>query len=173
MTALRPAIWLLALALALPGAAGAVEPGEMLDNPALEARARTISKELRCLVCQNQSIDDSSAALARDLRLLVRERLSAGDSDDQAIAFIVARYGDFVLLNPPFKASTWLLWLGPPLVFAAGIGGIIVWFRRRRDRVFVAHAIAVRTDLPLAPLDLARHKRRAAADAKNGLHAVE
>ena len=132
MTGPRLAIWFLALALALPGAAKAVEPGEMLKDPVLEARAREISKELRCLVCQNQSIDDSNASLARDLRVLVRERLSAGDSDGQTVAFIVERYGDFVLLNPPFKPSTWLLWLGPALIFAFAAWGAIVWVRSRR-----------------------------------------
>jgi cytochrome c-type biogenesis protein CcmH len=132
MTVPRPAIWILALSLVLPSATRAVEPGEILKDPALEARARTISKELRCVVCQNQSIDDSNATLARDLRVLVRERLTAGDSDDQAVAYIVDRYGDFVLLNPPFKASTWLLWLGPLLVLMAGIGGTALWFRRRQ-----------------------------------------
>jgi len=128
----RGAVWLVALMLALPGTAHAVEPNEILSDPALEARAREISKELRCLVCQNQSIDDSNAALARDLRVLVRERLRAGDSNDEAIRFIVDRYGDFVLLNPPFKPSTWLLWLGPGLVFVAGGWGTVVWIRRRR-----------------------------------------
>jgi cytochrome c-type biogenesis protein CcmH len=118
--------------LLLCGSANAVEPGEMLADPALEARARAISAELRCLVCQNQSIDDSNADLARDLRVLVRERLKAGDSDAQVIAFVAARYGDFVLLDPPFKATTALLWGGPALVFAAGLVGIAVWFRRRR-----------------------------------------
>ncbi len=135
MTVPRPAIWLLALALVLSPAAWAVEPGEMLKDPVLESRARVISKVLRCLVCQNQSIDDSNATLARDLRVLVRERLTAGDSDDQVVGFIVDRYGDFVLLDPPFKASTWLLWLGPGLLFAAGIGSTVVWFRRRRGVV--------------------------------------
>ena len=132
MTATRAAAWLLMLTLVLPGRASAVEPGEMLSDPALEARAREISQELRCLVCQNQSIDDSNAALARDLRVLVRERLSAGDSNDEVIRFIVDRYGDFVLLNPPFKPSTWLLWLGPALVLVLGGWGTAVWIRRRR-----------------------------------------
>jgi cytochrome c-type biogenesis protein CcmH len=105
--------------LAAPG--HAVEPGEILPDPALEARARTISAELRCLVCQNQSVDDSNAPLARDLRLLVRERLKAGDTDQQVLAFIVARYGEFVLLRPPFNAQTALLWLTPLLVLGAAI----------------------------------------------------
>jgi cytochrome c-type biogenesis protein CcmH len=112
--------------------AGAVEPGEMLADPALEARARELSRELRCLVCQNQSIDDSAAPLARDLRVLVRERLAAGDSDDQAIAFVTDRYGDFVRLRPPFKPETWLLWLGTPALLLAAAGSVVLIARRRR-----------------------------------------
>src|SRR3977135_619033 len=109
---------LLALFLFAPMPARAVEPGEMLRDPALEARARHISQELRCLVCQNQSIDDSSAELARDLRVLVRERLTAGDTDVQVLAFVEARYGEFVLLRPPVNAHTILLWLAPVLLIA-------------------------------------------------------
>ena len=97
----RPALAALLLALALAAAAGAVEPEEQLADPALEARAREIGQELRCLVCQNQSIDDSDADLARDLRRIVRERLTAGDTDDQVMAFVNARYGDYVMLRPP------------------------------------------------------------------------
>jgi cytochrome c-type biogenesis protein CcmH len=101
----------------------AVTPDEMLKDPALEARARVVSQLLRCVVCQNQSIDDSSAPLAKDLRVLVRERLTSGDSNAQAIQFIVARYGNFVLLKPPMQFNTLLLWLGPFLLFAlAGFG---------------------------------------------------
>lgn len=99
----------------------AVQPGEMLSDPALEKRARTISSELRCLVCQNESIDDSDAPLAADLRRLVRERLVAHDSDGQVIDYVVARYGEFVLLRPRFQLSTLLLWLTPILVFIAGL----------------------------------------------------
>ncbi|MFA7307128.1 MAG: cytochrome c-type biogenesis protein [Hyphomicrobium sp.] len=99
----------------------AVQPGEMLSDPALEKRARTISSELRCLVCQNESIDDSDAPLAGDLRRLVRERLVAQDSDSQVIDYVVARYGEFVLLRPRFQLSTLLLWLTPVLVFIAGL----------------------------------------------------
>jgi cytochrome c-type biogenesis protein CcmH len=102
----------------------------MLKDPALEARARVLSKELRCMVCQNQSIDDSDAPLARDLRLLVRDRLNAGDSDRQVLDFLVARYGDFVLLKPPFNWHTLLLWLGPLLVLLAGGAGIMIAVRR-------------------------------------------
>ena len=118
--------------LAATSPASAVEPDEVLADSGLEARARAISRELRCLVCQNQSIDDSGAPLARDLRLLVRERLKAGASDAEVIDHVVARYGDFVLLRPPFKASTLALWAGPWMVLAAGIAWIVI--RRRRAR---------------------------------------
>lgn len=124
----------LALFLAIsfwPLPSHAVNPSEMLKDPALEARARDLSKGLRCLVCQNQSIDDSDADLARDLRVLVRERIKAGDSDEQVITYIVSRYGDFVLLNPPMKLKTYALWFGPGLILLAGIGAIIMFYRRR------------------------------------------
>ena len=123
----------LLLLLVLATAAFAVEPSEMLKDPVLEARARSISRELRCLVCQNQSIDESNADLAHDLRVIVRERLTAGDSDDQVKAYLVARYGDFVLLDPPFKAKTLLLWCGPALLLLLGAGGIYALLRRRQD----------------------------------------
>jgi cytochrome c-type biogenesis protein CcmH len=118
-------------ALLAPGAALAVRPDEMLKDPALEARARQLSEELRCMVCQNQSIDDSEAPLAHDLRVLVRQRLEAGDSDRQVLDYLVSRYGDFVLLKPPFKLETLLLWILPPLALLAGLAGIIVLARRR------------------------------------------
>jgi len=102
------------------GPAWAVQPDEILPDPQLEARARTISAELRCLVCQNQSIDDSDAPLARDLRVLVRERLQAGDSDSQVLKFLVDRYGEFILLRPPFSPKTYLLWIAPILIFGVG-----------------------------------------------------
>lgn len=114
--------------------AAAVQPDEILADPQLEARAREISKDLRCLVCQNQSIDDSDAGLARDLRLLVRNRLQAGDSNEAAIQFIVARYGDFVLLDPPFKVSTYTLWFGPGLFAFAGFVAVFLFFRNRKTR---------------------------------------
>ncbi|HML09002.1 MAG TPA: cytochrome c-type biogenesis protein [Xanthobacteraceae bacterium] len=110
----------------------AVEPGEMLKDPTLEARARALSKELRCMVCQNQSIDDSEAPLAHDLRVLVRERLKAGDSDTQVIDFLVARYGEFVLLKPPLSWHTAALWGLPPAALLVGILAIVVVVRRRR-----------------------------------------
>ena len=109
----------------------AIEPGEALKDPALESRARALSSELRCLVCQNQSIDDSQAPLAKDLRLLVRERLTAGDSDTQVLDYLKARYGDFVLLKPPLKAGTLLLWGTPLIVLLAGLAGLLVVQRRR------------------------------------------
>ncbi len=126
---------LLLLLVAIPAAAHAVQPNEVLPDPALEARARGLSANLRCLVCQNQSIDDSDAPLARDLRLLVRERLAAGDSDNEVTAFLVARYGEFVLLKPPFGTHTLLLWLTPLLLLAGAAAGI-GW------RVFAARAPA-------------------------------
>ena len=122
---------LLAFCLAWPAAA--VEPDEILDDPVLERRARDISKNLRCLVCQNQSIDDSNADLARDLRIVVRERLVMGDSDNAVIRYIVARYGDYVLLDPPFKGSTYVLWIGPGVIFACGALAVVLFFRRRRS----------------------------------------
>ena len=123
---------LLLLALLLPiSPAHAVLPDEVLADGALEARARDISKHLRCLVCQNQSIDDSDAALARDLRILVRERLTQGDSDQAVIGYITARYGAFVLLKPPFEPATWLLWFGPAAVLLLSLLGIAAYLRRR------------------------------------------
>jgi cytochrome c-type biogenesis protein CcmH len=123
---------LLAFLFALTTApALAVQPDEMLKDPALEARARTLSSELRCLVCQNQSIDDSEAPLARDLRLLVRERLTQGDSDKQVLEFLVSRYGQFVLLRPRLEFDTILLWGLPPAALIAGAIGLFVAMRRR------------------------------------------
>ena len=116
----------------LVGNALALQPNEVLKDPALEARARALSKDIRCLVCQNQSIDDSNADLARDLRVLVRERLQKGDSDPEILDFLVKRYGDFVLLKPPVKVSTYLLWYGPIGIFILGVIGLIVFFRNRR-----------------------------------------
>jgi len=115
--------------LALP-AVHAVQPDEIMSDPAKEVRARDLSRELRCMVCQNQSIDDSDAPLARDLRLLVRERIAGGDSDSQVIDFLVARYGEFVLLKPRLSPHTLLLWLLPPLALAGG--GLALWFYSRR-----------------------------------------
>jgi cytochrome c-type biogenesis protein CcmH len=131
--ALRALAFAFMLLASLP--ALAVQPDEILPDPALEARARGLSRELRCMVCQNQSIDDSDAPLARDLRLLVRDRLKAGDSDRQVIDFLTARYGDFVLLNPRFTWRTALLWTLPVVVLLAGGVGLIALFRRRRREI--------------------------------------
>ncbi|HEX7777466.1 MAG TPA: cytochrome c-type biogenesis protein [Parvibaculum sp.] len=128
---MRRLVFALLLLVAAAAPAFAVDPGEKLADPALEARARAISQELRCLVCQNQSIDDSNADLARDLRRIVRERLVAGDSDKEVVGYIVARYGEFVLLRPRFEAATWLLWLGPALALLMGGGVILALFRRK------------------------------------------
>jgi len=121
------------LMLASPSAL-AVQPDEILQDRALEARARAISKELRCMVCQNQSIDDSDASLAKDLRVLVRERLTNGDSDQQVIGFLVARYGEFVLLKPRFNLHTAILWIGPPSLLIGGAIALLFIARRRSER---------------------------------------
>ncbi len=125
---------LVTIGLAATAPALAVNPDEMLKDPALEARARVLSEQLRCLVCQNQSIDDSDAALAHDIRVLLRERLKAGDSDSQAIDYLVARYGEFILLKPRFNAHTLALWLVPPgtLVIGGLVAGAFYWKRRKR-----------------------------------------
>jgi cytochrome c-type biogenesis protein CcmH len=112
------------------GSAWAIQPDEMLSNPKLEARARAIGKELRCLVCQNESIDDSNADLAHDLRVLVRQRITAGDSDAQVKQYIVARYGNYVLLKPPFDAETYLLWFGPLVLLLGGAAAATLYYRR-------------------------------------------
>ncbi len=122
------------LALPAPQAAFAVLPDEVLADPVLEARARDLSKGLRCLVCRNQSIDDSNADLARDLRLLLRERLVAGDDDAQVLQYLVDRYGIYILLKPPFKTSTALLWLGPALLFMIALLGFSALWWRRPDK---------------------------------------
>ena len=122
---------LLVMALLAPSLAWAVQPNEVLSDPTLEARARTLSKELRCMVCQNESIDDSEAPLAHDIRVLVRERLKAGASDQQVLDFLVARYGEFVLLKPPLSWHTVALWGLPPAVLLVGIAMIIIVLRRQ------------------------------------------
>jgi cytochrome c-type biogenesis protein CcmH len=127
---------LAAVALVLAAVASssslAVQPEEMLKDPKLEARARELSRELRCMVCQNQSIDESEAPLARDLRLLVRERLTKGDTDQQVLDFLVVRYGEFVLLKPPLESRTIILWALPPVALLAGAIGLFFAVRRRR-----------------------------------------
>ena len=114
--------------------AAAVEPDEILDDPVLEARARDLSAELRCVVCQNESIDSSNAGVARDLRLLVRERLLDGNTDQEVLDYIVARYGDFVLFRPPWKPTTYALWMAPAVIFMGGAIGVVVALRGRRQR---------------------------------------
>ena len=153
------AVLLLAV-LAAP-AAYAVQPDEIMADPAKEARARDLSRELRCMVCQNQSIDDSDAPLARDLRLLVRERIASGDSDSQVIDFLVARYGEFVLLKPRLTSHTLLLWLLPPLALVGG--GLALWaFSRRRSQSSSANDPSL---LKLSEEEEARLERLIAAES--------
>lgn len=123
------ALWLLCAA-SLP--AFAVEPNERLADPALEARARALSQELRCLVCQNESIDESDADLAHDLRVLLRQRIAAGDSDAEAVKFLTDRYGDFVLLKPPVERATYALWFGPPALLLLALASTMLYLRRRK-----------------------------------------
>ncbi len=140
----RLGLTLAVLLTALWAAPGwAVEPDEMLDDPVLEARARALSQELRCLVCQNEPIDSSNADLARDLRILVRERLVAGDSDDDVKAFLVARFGDYVLLDPPMKLITYALWFGPALILLLGGLGVFLFFAGARRAPSTAAALSV------------------------------
>ena len=143
---------IIALLLAVVTPALAVTPDEMLKDPALEARARHLSQELRCMVCQNQSIDDSEAPLAHDLRVLVRDRLKAGDSDRQVLDFLVARYGEFVLLEPRFETRTLLLWGLPPLALVAGLIGLLVALRRRKAIGTEPEALSVAEQRRLATL---------------------
>jgi cytochrome c-type biogenesis protein CcmH len=126
--------WLVAILFlaVLSAPARAVEPSERLADPVLEARARALSEQLRCLVCQNESIDQSAAPLAHDLRVLLRERIAAGDSDAQAVKFLTDRYGDFVLLKPPVEPATYVLWFGPIAVLGLGAAGSLVYLRRRK-----------------------------------------
>ncbi len=152
---------IVALALLAVPAVHAVQPDEIMSDPAKEARARELSRELRCMVCQNQSIDDSDAPLARDLRLLVRERISAGDSNSQVLDFLVARYGEFVLLKPRFERQTMLLWLLAPLLLAGG--GFALWRQNRRR----AQAGVDGPMPPLTPDEEARLAALMSEDAKS------
>ena len=152
---------ILAVAVSAP-LAHAVQPDEVMADPAKEARARELSRELRCMVCQNQSIDDSDATLAKDLRLLVRERIAAGDSNKQVLDYLVARYGEFVLLKPRFEAHTLILWLIPPLVLIGGGLGLWLHIRRRGRGV----AAATDTPVPLSAEEQVRLERLLAGDAK-------
>lgn len=145
--------------LAVP-AVHAVQPDEIMPDPVKEARARELSRELRCMVCQNQSIDDSDAPLARDLRLLVRERIAAGDSNSQVLDFLVARYGEFVLLKPRFERQTMLLWLLAPLLLAGG--GFALWRQNRRR----AH-VSADVPPPLTPDEQARLAALMSEDARS------
>lgn len=147
---LKRLVFLLVLLIAAPVAAQHLD--DRLADPAQELRARELSRELRCLVCQNQSIEDSNAPLARDLRRIVRERVAAGDSDRAILDYLVARYGEWVLLKPRFNLQTLLLWLGPALFLV--IGGVVVFFLYRRQRAVTAP--------PAAPLDAEEQKRLAA-----------
>jgi cytochrome c-type biogenesis protein CcmH len=143
---------LLALSGLAAGSALAIRPDEVLSDPKLEARARAIGQELRCLVCQNESIDDSDADLAHDLRLLVRRRLLAGDSDEQVKQYLVARYGTYVLLKPPFDWETLLLWAGPALLLCAGGFGAMRFYRRGVAPIAPAAPLSAQEDLRLAAL---------------------
>ena len=141
----------LAVALAFSGPAFAVQLDELLKDPKLESRARKLSEQLRCMVCQNQSIDDSDAPLARDLRVLVRERLKSGESDDAIMKYLADRYGDFILLNPPVKSHTLLLWGSPILVLVLGGFGILMALRRRQQQA--APTVAALSDEEKARLE--------------------
>lgn len=143
--------FLLAILLLMAAPAFAVQPGEMLADPVLEARARHLSQGLRCLVCQNENIDDSDAQLAGDLRVLLRERLVAGDTDDQAVAFIVARYGEFVLLNPPARGVNLALWLAGPAALLLG-GGLAFAMVRRRSRLAGPEPLSAEEEARLAEI---------------------
>ena len=157
---LRRVALALLMCLCALGPARAVEPGEVLDDPALEARARRLSQELRCMVCQNQSIDESNAPLAHDLRVIVRERLAAGDSDAQVLAFVEARYGAFVLLRPRFRPQTLLLWMAPVLLLA----GAAIFLLRARSRRGDARQEAA----PLSPEEQKRLDDLLHADGRPG-----
>jgi len=133
---------LLALLLLLAAPAFAVDPGEMLKDPKLEARAEKLGAGLRCMVCQSESIENSSADLARDLRIIVRERITAGDSDEAIVSYLVSRYGDYVLLQPPFKAKTLVLWLGPFGFLVLAIGAAFAFYRRRTKAPVPAAALS-------------------------------
>ena len=144
-------ILMLAIMVSIPLNASAVEPSEILQNPQLEARARNLSQNIRCLVCQNQSIDDSNASLARDLRKIVREQLVSGASDSEIYEFLIARYGDFILLRPPVKATTYILWYGPLFIFFAGLL-LSVLFLIRRKRIMPEEPLSLEEKEELSSL---------------------
>ena len=149
MRRLALGLFILLLVMQVARRAHAVEPAEMLADPVLEARAREISKDLRCLVCRNENIDDSDAPLARDLRILLRDRLSAGDSDRQAVSYIVERYGEYVLLTPPADGSALVVWLAGPLMLLLG-GGLAVQMVRRRANAAAPEALSPDEEAALA-----------------------
>ena len=139
----------------------AVQPDEILDDPVLESRARELSEGIRCLVCQNENIDSSNAELAKDLRILVRERLVAGDSDQQVLDYLVERYGDFVLLNPPLKPQTYLLWFGPAAILLLGGLAVAAYFRRREAGTAAAPAADLSAEEQKRLSDLLKDDARA------------
>ena len=147
MLRLRVALHLLFAVLAAPSFA--VQPDELMKDPALEARARALSAELRCMVCQNQSIDDSDAPLARDIRLLIRQRIAEGEGNEAVRAYLVSRYGDFILLKPPLKPETLLLWLSAPLTLCAGLAAVLL---ARRRAPFATEALSPDEESRLAAL---------------------
>jgi cytochrome c-type biogenesis protein CcmH len=152
-SSLRASLWRVALvflALSAVAPAAAVQPSEVLKDPALEARARALSRDLRCLVCQNQSLDDSDADVAHDLRMLVRERLTAGDSDSQVVDYLVARYGEFVLLKPRFAWHNAVLWMTPVVVLVAGAIAMFMAVRRRRTAPAAAVPLSAEEERRLA-----------------------
>ncbi|HEY6380528.1 MAG TPA: cytochrome c-type biogenesis protein [Pseudolabrys sp.] len=148
----RHAFIVLFVALLASGPSQAVQPNEILKDSVLESRARNLSRELRCMVCQNQSIDDSEAPLARDLRLLVRERLTQGDTDRQVLDFLVSRYGNFVLLRPPLEWHTILLWGLPPAALIAGLIGLMIKVRRQRPTASGTEALSQNEERRLSTL---------------------
>lgn len=141
---IRLAVFVLAMLSALP--AQAVQPDEILSDPVLEKRARDVGRHLRCVVCQNQSIDDSNSDLARDMRVLVRKRLVAGATDAEVVDYMVSRYGDYVLLDPPFKATTYVLWLAPGAIGLVGLIAIALYYRRRRAEAAASPLPALSAD---------------------------
>ena len=149
----------LLIGLACVSGAGAFETDETLADPALEARAADLAQDLRCLVCQNQSIADSNADLAKDLRRLVRERLLVGDTNEEVIDFMTARYGDYVLLKPPVKPATYVLWFGPPALFALGVLVVVIYVRRLRSRRAASAAAAESGAVPLSDVERTRLAR--------------
>jgi cytochrome c-type biogenesis protein CcmH len=152
MTMRRLACALALLTFAGISAAYAVQPDEMLADPKLEARARALSAELRCMVCQNQSIDDSDAPLAHDIRVLVRERLSKGDSEQAIKDFLVSRYGEFVLLKPPLQGNTLLLWGAPPILVLIGAGSLLLAIRRRKGALLTSTPLSAAEQREVATL---------------------